>query len=288
MRRHASSPTISGGFFRPAPVRRPSDRAWTTPCSSTNPRSSRALASVASVTVDPLDVRACLQDGREGARQCALPASEEAIRDRPGGGEYVGYPCCGGGRNSSRSRARAVARRRARTSRDRALARPGVRVGGLGGRRAGPAAGAGTRGGGGAGSGGNATVLWRLPESCSPGRASARPRRLFVEAHRVAGLALSMLGDRAAGGTHLGMVIERYEPLDPGAGAVNGSYDAGVVSLSCLASNFWALGQLRLSEQRLSEALALAERIRASPERCLRSCRGGADSRRAPGLGGCA
>ena len=39
--------------------------------------------------------------------------------------------------------------------------------------------------------------------------ASAREREttpLFVEAHRVAGLALSMLGDRAAGGTHLDMV----------------------------------------------------------------------------------
>ena len=88
---------------------------------------------------------------------------------------------------------------------------------------------------------------------------------LFVEAHRVAGLALSMLGDRAAGGTHLDMVIERYEPLDAGAGAVNGAYDAGVVSLACLASNFWALGQLRLSEQRLSEALALAGRIEHPP-----------------------
>ena len=88
---------------------------------------------------------------------------------------------------------------------------------------------------------------------------------LFVEAHRVAGLALSMLGDRAAGGTHLDMVIERYEPLEPGTGAATGVYDAGVVSLACLASNFWALGQLHLSEQRLSEALALAGRIEHPP-----------------------
>ena len=98
--------------------------------------------------------------------------------------------------------------------------------------------------------------------------ASAREREttpLFIEAHRVAGLALSMLGDRAAGGTHLDMVIERYEPAEPGTGAVNGAYDAGVVSLACLASNFWALGQLRPSEQRLSEALALAERIEHPP-----------------------
>ena len=88
---------------------------------------------------------------------------------------------------------------------------------------------------------------------------------LFVEAHRVAGQALSMLGDRAAGGTHLDMVIERYAPGEPGAGAVEGAYDAGVVSLACLASNFWALGQLRLSEQRLSEALMLADRIEHPP-----------------------
>ena len=90
-------------------------------------------------------------------------------------------------------------------------------------------------------------------------------RPLFVEAHRVAGLALSMLGDRAAGGTHLDMVVERYEPLDPGAGVATGVYDAGVVSLACLASNFWALGQLRQSEQRLSEALALAGQIEHPP-----------------------
>ena len=43
MRRHASSPTMSGDFSSPAPVRRPNARAWATPCSSTNPRSSRAL-----------------------------------------------------------------------------------------------------------------------------------------------------------------------------------------------------------------------------------------------------
>ena len=102
--------------------------------------------------------------------------------------------------------------------------------------------------------------------------ASARERETtpsFVEAHRVAGLALSMLGDRAAGGTHLDMVVERYDSPNPGAGAVNGAYDAGVASLACLASNFWALGQLRPSEQRLSEALALADRIEHPPSDAL-------------------
>ena len=88
---------------------------------------------------------------------------------------------------------------------------------------------------------------------------------LFVEAHRVAGLALSMLGDRAAGGTHLDTVVERYEPLEPGAGAVPGAYDACVVSLACLASNLWVLGHLRASRQRLSEALELAGKLEHPP-----------------------
>ena len=88
---------------------------------------------------------------------------------------------------------------------------------------------------------------------------------LFVEAHRIAGLALGMLGDRAAGCTHLERIIERHEPPAPGTGAVNGAYDAGVVALSALASNLWELGHLEVSERRLSEALALAERIEHPP-----------------------
>ena len=102
--------------------------------------------------------------------------------------------------------------------------------------------------------------------------AAAREREttpLFVESHRVAGLALSMLGDRAAGGTHLDMVIERYEPLSPGAGAAPGAYDAGVAALACLASNLWALGQLRASERRMSEALALAGEFEHPPSEAL-------------------
>ena len=98
--------------------------------------------------------------------------------------------------------------------------------------------------------------------------AAARERdaaALFVEGHRVAGLALSMLGDRAAGGPHLEQVIERYEPLQPGAGAAPGVYDAGVVSLACLAANLQALGYVSASEQRLSEALALAGEIEHPP-----------------------
>ena len=98
--------------------------------------------------------------------------------------------------------------------------------------------------------------------------AAARERdaaALFVEGHRVAGVALSMLGDRAAGGTHLEQAIERYEPLASGAGAAPGVYDAGVVSLACFASNLRALGQVRASERRLSEARALAGEIEHPP-----------------------
>ena len=102
--------------------------------------------------------------------------------------------------------------------------------------------------------------------------AAAREREatsLFVEAHRIAGLALSMLGDRAAGGTHLDMVLERYEPLRQGAGTAPGVYDACVASLACLAANLWALGRLRAGEQRLSEALSLAEEIAHPPSDAL-------------------
>ena len=87
----------------------------------------------------------------------------------------------------------------------------------------------------------------------------------FVEAHRVAGVALGMIGDHVAGQTHLEQVIERYEPPDPGAGAAPGAYDACVVSLACLASGLWVLGRVRAGEQRLHEALALAGEIEHPP-----------------------
>ena len=98
--------------------------------------------------------------------------------------------------------------------------------------------------------------------------AAARERdaaALFVEGHRVAGLALSMLGDRAAGGTHFEQAVERYEPLPPGTGAAPGVYDAGVVSLACLAANLQALGYVEAGGRRLSEALALAGEIEHPP-----------------------
>ena len=91
--------------------------------------------------------------------------------------------------------------------------------------------------------------------------ATAREHELassFVQGHRIAGVALGMLGDRATSGSHLEKVIERYQPLEPGSGTATGGYDACVVACTCLASNQWALGQLETSGQWLSRALALA------------------------------
>ena len=87
----------------------------------------------------------------------------------------------------------------------------------------------------------------------------------FVQGHRIAGVALSMLGDRAASGTHLDKVIERYSPLATGAGTAPGGYDAGVVALACLASNLWTLGHLDASERRLSEARSMARELEHPP-----------------------
>ena len=98
--------------------------------------------------------------------------------------------------------------------------------------------------------------------------ASARERDIaaaFVQGHRIAGVALGMLGDRAASGTHLDKVIDRYEPLEPGAGTAPGGYDAYVIAHTCLASNLWTLGHLEMSERRLSEALAIAGRLEHPP-----------------------
>ena len=220
-------------------------------------------ASVASVTVEPLEVRACLQDGREAldhahylrARtrfETALEAVSASDTLAAAEAEiHVGlahalllvegpaHPAI----ERSLARALTLAEREDDDARLPAL--------GL------AAAAALARG-----------ECDRALEIARDLLAAAREREtapLFVEAHRVAGLALSMLGDRATGGAHLDRVIERYEPLESGAGAVNGAYDAGVVSLACLASNLWALGHLRPSAQRLSEATALADRIEHPP-----------------------
>ena len=221
-------------------------------------------ASVASVTIDPLDVRVCLQDGREAldkahylrARKRFETALEAvAVSDTLAAAEvqiHVGLV-----------HALLLVEGPAHPAIERSLSRAFLLSGWEGdddtrvlalGLAAAAALARGECDGG--------------LEIARELLAEVREREtvpLFVEAHRVAGLALSMLGDRAAGGTHLDMVIERYEPGEPGAGAVNGTYDAGVVSLACLASNSWALGRLRLSEQRLSEALALADRIEHPP-----------------------
>ena len=221
-------------------------------------------ASVASVTIDPLDVRACLQDGREAldkahylrARKRFETALEAvAVSDTLAAAEvqiHVGLV-----------HALLLVEGPAHPAIERSLSRAFLLAGWEGDDETRMLA------------LGLAAAAALARGECDGGLEIARElladareretRPLFVEAHRVAGLALSMLGDRAAGGTHLDMVIERYEPGEPGVGAVNGTYDAGVVSLACLASNFWALGQLRLSEQRLSEALALADRIEHPP-----------------------
>ncbi len=221
-------------------------------------------ASVASVTIDPLDVRACLQDGREAldkahylrARKRFETALEAvAVSDTLAAAEvqiHVGL-----------AHALLLVEGPAHPAIERSLSRVFLLAGWEGDDETRMLA-----------LGLAATAALARGE-CDGGLeiarellAEAREREtvpLFVEAHRIAGVALSMLGDRAAGGTHLDMVIERYRPGESGAGAVSGTYDAGVVSLACLASNFWALGQLRLSEQRLSEALLLAERIEHPP-----------------------
>ena len=221
-------------------------------------------ASIASVTVDPLDVRACLQDGREAldkahylrARKRFETALEAvAVSDTLAAAEvriHVGLV-----------HALLLVEGPAHPAIERSLSRAFLLAGwerddetrmlalGL------AAAAALARGE----CDGSLEIAREL-------LAEAREREtvpLFIEAHRVAGVALSMLGDRAAGGTHLDMVVERYRPGEPGTGAVSGTYDAGVVSLACLASNLWALGQLRPSERRLSEALMLADRIEHPP-----------------------
>jgi len=221
-------------------------------------------ASVASVTIDALDVRACLQDGCEAldkahylrARKRFEAALEAvAVSDTLAAAEvriHVGLV-----------HALLLVEGPAHPAIERSLSRALLLAGWEGDEETRMAA------------LGLASAAALARGDCDGGLELAREllsdvreretEPLFVEAHRVAGVALSMLGDRAAGGTHLDMVIDRYRPGEPGAGAVSGTYDAGVVSLSCLASNFWTLGQLRLSEHRLSEALMLAERIEHPP-----------------------
>ena len=221
-------------------------------------------ASVASVAVDPLDIRACLQDGREALNSAhylrarkrfeialeavstsdTLAAAEIAI--------HLGLV-----------HALLLVEGPAHPMLERSLARALVLAGWEGDDKArllalGFAAAA-------ALARGECDDALEIARELLTTARECETMPVYVEAHRVAGLGLSMLGDRAAGGTHLNQVIERYEPLDPGAGAVHGAYDAGVVSLAYLASNYWVLGELHLSEQRLSQALALAGRIEHPP-----------------------
>ena len=221
-------------------------------------------ASVASVTVDTLDVRACLQDGREALGNAhylrARKRFETALEAMSSSDTLAAAEV---GIQIGLAHALLLVEGPAHPVIERSLARAFVLAGWEGDDETrllalGLAA---------------AVALARgecdsALEIARELLAAARERDTtpsFVEAHRVAGLALSMLGDRAAGGTHLDMVIERHEPIESGAGAVNGAYDAGVVSLACLATNLWVLGHLRLSEQRLYEALTLAGRLEHPP-----------------------
>ena len=221
-------------------------------------------ASVASVTVEPLDVRACLQDGREALDNAQYLRARMRLETALGAVDVSpALAAAEAGIHADLVHALLLVEGPAHPVLERSLARAmmlagwegdeGIRLPALG--LAGSVALA-------RGECDGALEIARELLAEARGRESTP---LFVEAHRVAGLALSMLGDRAAGGTHLDMVIERYEPPESGAGAVNGAYDAGVASLACLASNCWALGHLHLSEQRLSEALTLAGRIEHPP-----------------------
>ena len=221
-------------------------------------------ASVASVTVEPLDVRACLQDGREALDHAHYLRARMRFETALGAVSTSDTLAVAEAEiHTGLVHALLLVEGPAHPVLERSLARALMLVGWEGddGTRL-PALGL---------AGAVALARGECGGALEIARellAAAREREttpLFVEAHRIAGLALSTLGDRAAGGTHLDMVIERYEPPESGAGAVNGAYDAGVVSLACLASNFWALGHLRLSEQRLFEALALADRIEHPP-----------------------
>ena len=240
-------------------------------------------ASGASVMVDRLDVRACLQDGLEaleGAHYLRARARFETVLEAVGASGTLAASethvriglvhtlLLVEGRHIPRSNVPShgfsISRRR-----KTAMRRDGRRWNSRR-RWRWPAA--------------NASAPSRLPASCSPAARERDVAALFVEGHRVAGLALSMLGDRAAGDTHLEQVIERYEPLRPGVGAAPGVYDAGVVSLACLAMNLQALGYVGASGATALRGSRAGRRNRASAERCIRLCRGGAAPHRMPRL----
>ena len=215
-------------------------------------------------TVEPLDVRACLQDGREALHNAHYPRARmrfETALEAVGASDTLA--AAEAWIHAGLVHALLLVEGPAHPVIERSLDRALTLAGWEGGDRIRlPALGL---------AGAVALARGECDSALGIARellAAVREREstpLFVEAHRIAGLALSMQGDRAAGGTHLDMVVERYAPPEPGAGAVNGAYDAGVVSLAFLASNFQALGHLRPSGQRLSEALALAERIEHPP-----------------------
>ena len=229
-------------------------------------------ASVASVVVDPLDARACFQDGREAlenAHYLRAKARFETALEAAGASETLAAAeaririglvhallLVEGPAHPEIERSLARALEIAAREGDREARWPALEL---------AAAAALARGE-------HERALEIAQELLAAAReggvgddAGNGVRARFVEAHRVAGMALGLLGDRVAGQTHLDQVIERYEPPDPGTGAAPGAYDACVVSLACLASNLWVLGRVRAGEQRLLEALALAGEIEHPP-----------------------
>ena len=221
-------------------------------------------ASVASVMVDPLDAGACLQDGREAldhAHYLRARARYETALESVGSSEALA--AAEAEIHVGLAHALLLVEGPAHPAIEHSLGRAFVLAGWEGDEE--------TRYLGYGLAAASALARGECDRALEIARellAEAREREaanVLVEAHRVAGLALSMLGDRATGGTHLDMVIERYEPLTSGAGAAPGVYDAGIVSRACLASNLWVLGYLRASEQLLSQALAAAAELEHPP-----------------------
>ena len=221
-------------------------------------------ASVASVMLDPLDARACLLDGREAldhAHYLRARARYETALEAVGSSETVA--AAEAEIHVGLAHSLLLVEGPAHPAIERSLARAVVLAGWEGDEETrymafGLAAAVALARG----------ECDRALEVARELLAEARERdagALFVEAHRTAGLALAMLGDRATSGTHLNMVVERYEPLTLGAGAAPGVYDASVVSHACLASNLWVLGHLRESEQRLDDALTIAFELEHPP-----------------------
>ena len=242
-------------------------------------------ASVASVTVEPLDVRACLQDGREALDHAHYLRARMRFETALGAVSTSDTLAVAEAEiHTGLVHALLLVEGPAHPVLERSLARALMLVGWEGddGTRL-PALGL---------AGAVALARGECGSALEIARellAAAREREttpLFVEAHRIAGLALSTLGDRAAGGTHLDMVIERYEPPESGRRSRQRSLRRRR-RLACL-SRLELLGARTLASERATSVrgAGTGRPDRASPQRCRRPCGSGADSCGAPGLDG--